>query len=435
MWDGYFTLGGNEVGNSARTIGYTSTAECPVGWIRSIDCGGIQPTVGDEDYLYANITEAPWYDSDDPLTSARFFGLYVVDISGLSDSTRSAVITQKITDGAQVSGYRHASREVRVRALLTARGMDALEYGMTWLRSVLEPNACGVHGGDCGSADFQFFVDCPPPWNGVQPIEEYQEEQSRLRRVLHNVTCVSGPLIQQELSSSDGTHFGYIVEFTLVAAVPFVYGATRAIETPPTPPTVIQDVVFNLMKWPSATLTSGSVVFATNLSTNPSVETNNTGWTLVADGALITSGAMTSARSTDVASVGTASQRARWTAPNSNAGTASAYMGSKQEVPLLAGDRWRYSINMWSTSNVESGTAVLGDLEINALWRSSSGGGLILNQSLGIMPASGGAITVASIAPPAGANFVEVRSQQRVTSWSTGAIVRNYVDALAITVP
>jgi hypothetical protein len=161
--DHYLAVGGNEVVNSARAYGYAQTSDCPATWLEDPECD----TISDAEehgiaYTYDEISKAPWYDPDDPDVTGRFLGLYGVEIAGLSDSTRQATVTQKSGDGAVTSGYRHGPREVRVRGWLTAKGGDALEAGMTWLRNVLEPNACGIHGGACGEADSAFFVDCPP---------------------------------------------------------------------------------------------------------------------------------------------------------------------------------------------------------------------------------------------------------------------------------
>lgn len=637
MWDGYFTLGGNEIGNSARAIGYTRTAPCPIPWIRDRDCGGIAVATGDDDYFYTNISEAPWYDPDDPDTSGRFLGLYVVDIAGLSDSTRTATITEKITDGAQVSGYRHTAREVRVRGVLTGAGEDALEYGMTWLRNALSPDACGVHGGDCGASDFQFFVSCPPPrgvvpeltpytvrtntvvnprmdnsttgweiigatnaqtqlpggtridilgalatnniffrtavgslansgqqWAGsmevsnpsdypaitlklaalayagstllttadgptvvIQPgqtvrlatsllttvgaasnvrlalktadatpagrrvfvrnalleqttadggsyfdgtfpdvsedgaviadyawtgtannststastrswttrpetDEEYAERTLGLHRVLHTVTTVSGPLVQQELVSSDNTHFGYLVEFTLIAGVPFVYGATRDIPVPPTTPTVMQDVVYNLVPVPSAELSSGSVLTATNYSTNPSVETDATGWGVAGDGAILTAN-IAGARSTELAASGVASYRGLFTAPGASAVTGNIYLFQTVTLPstVVAGDR--YSVNMWGAANTQAGAPVYGALVVEAVWRT----GTTINRvdAIGTILGGSGVATLNSIAPPVGTDNVFMRVKQTLNSWNAGTIVRVYADALAVTKP
>jgi hypothetical protein len=632
MWDGYLTLGGNEVGNNARAIGYQRTANCPVTWIRDMDCAGLHDALG-EGYTYDRISEAPWYDPDDPDTTSRFLGLYVVSMEGVSDSTRSAVITEKITDGAQVSGYRHAAREVRIRALLTARGMDALEGGMTWLRNVLEPDACGVHGGDCGASDMQFFVDCPPTrgtvpaysdwtlartnlfanprgtstsatywgtpaggtyslrtdmigdistavrwtstgtgtgairhqvgtsmpdegepvhyrvrifsndtvtlralarsaissatgqvqlgpevtigpglhdlefsgasfvgpavaasgitlltvgtfpaglildvtgvlieeglgpgayfdgsmvggeltqyaWTGIEnlsqstestrviedlvpePDDVYFARVDKYKRFLHSVRCISGPLIQAEYRANDDIHFGYMVEFTLLAAVPFVYGASKNIPLSPTVPTVIQDVAYNLVETPSATLTSGSQLVATNLSTNPSLETNDTGWNYAA-GAPITLAMLTAGRVTgELAAVGTASYRVVFTATNTS--TAGSFE-AEQQVAIPATVGARYSINIWGAAVIMVGTPTITNLQVFAIWR--NGTTVLRTDTLGTVPASGGAHSTPSILPPATTNNVLVRVRANVASWASGDVIRLYADALAVTNP
>jgi len=475
--DHYLAVGGNEVVNSSRAYGYASTADCAVDWLIDPECHTLGDVEDNGPYTYANIDEAPWYDADDPDTSSRFYGLLGIDILGLSDSTRQANVVQLNGDGATVTGYRHAAREVRVRAWMTALGDDALELGMTWLRNVLEPNACGQHGGVCGEADAAFFVDCPPArrttteytdwttvavnrarnpiadasWTAVfgggtglaslvtglggvparrvswttaptasagiaiagtnaqaapivggqvapiavdaaatsgvtvhlrwdflnasdvsvgtgqspdvvvstntaaptrvsaSPVapatatkvkvwlyatddelqagswisgsrfsvgldsgdyfdgdtegtdlidyswtgtvndapsnratrttyevpegdDTYIPYVDTFRRFLHSVRCVSGPFVVQDAESSDGVHVGRLVEFTLLAGVPWVYGLPKEIEVPPLTPTVVQDIAYNLAPYPSAELDGG-------LSANPDLATNTSGWT------------------------------------------------------------------------------------------------------------------------------------------------------------
>lgn len=83
-------------------------------------------------------------------------------MEGLNDSTRTAAVTESITDGGVVGQVRHATRQVRVRALLSALGEDALESGLSWLKAALDPDYCGTHGNSCGGADSCFFTACPP---------------------------------------------------------------------------------------------------------------------------------------------------------------------------------------------------------------------------------------------------------------------------------
>lgn len=163
MFHGYLAIGDNEIGNNARAAGYQRTSDCPILWIRKEgDCESLAEALFDAPYVYDSIDQAPWYDPDDPDTTSRFLGGYIVSISGLSDSTITVHSNEKLTAGSVVTGSRHASREVRVRMFLTARGMDAMEVGMTWLSNALTARDCGTHGAACGMADLQFFVSCPP---------------------------------------------------------------------------------------------------------------------------------------------------------------------------------------------------------------------------------------------------------------------------------
>ena len=332
MLEAYFSFGGNEVGNSVRAYRLALAAECPPGWnFRDPKCDAIAEA--QESGNYTDPTLAPWYDPDDPEATSRFLGLYVVDFLNVSSSTRTARVTQLNTDGGKVSGYRHNSREIRVRAWLSAIGDDAMEAGMTWLRNVLEPDACGVHGGTCGTADLAFFVTCPPARTEEETEAEYQERVRPTRRFFHSVRAVSGPL---EIETRRRQDFrGKLVEFTFVAEVPYVYGAPKALEIPPLTPTVMQDVPYNLLTHPSAEVTSTPVVVATNYTTNPSVETNNTNWGVTADGTNILSAQLVGSRSNELAASGTWSEKVLWTA--AGAGASAGWFGAQQGVTLPVG--------------------------------------------------------------------------------------------------
>ena len=640
MWSGYFTLGGNEIGNSARALGYARTSDCPITWLRDRDCGGVLEALGDDPYIYDRIIEAPWYDPDASDLTSRFLGLYVVSMEGISDSTRSAEVTEKIIDGAQVSGYRHRSREVRVRAMLSAKGMDALEAGMTWLRNVLEPNACGVHGADCGAADLQFFVDCPPvrgfvsslgapvetrrnylvnpnfelnalgftaengatltrwttspisgtasgrllgpngdiyalvpatageswtfsfdyksdgtltgtphyyltqiggtvpapvaqalpltqvapgrfstppytigtggtnvgvivvppltgalildnmlleksstvgtyfdgenpdtatdvySWTGTahasqstlttRPTVQVPETDAQYRarveahmRFLHTVTCVSGPLVQSEFHSSDEIHFGYLVEFTMLAAVPFVFGLPREITVPPSTPTVVADAAFNLVPYPSAELASGTVLVATNYSPNPSVEVNSTDWVATNEIVSGTSPAafFTSARVTgELAASGSSSFRVRILGNNGTTVVTNArsYMWATQAVTLPVGTGTRVSFSVWAALVEYAGASggVPQGIHVEVQWRATTTvlSTVTIGATTNAAEFSGKAFSLKSQLKPPTANNALVRVRFDVT-WSSSATpannseMRGYVDALAVTVP
>jgi hypothetical protein len=628
MWRGYLKLGGLEVGNSARALGYSRTAECPAYWLKdTYDCSTLQDAVSDTPYVYPNIEDAPWFDPDIADISSRFLGVYVVDMINMKDSTRTAQITQRLGSGGRIGRLREATRDVRVRAILTAKGDDALDVGSSWLDAVLTPGACGSHGDACGVSDMEFFSDCPPArrtidvysdwaearrnlhpnpsletdlatwfgsgtltrrtdggyvgaaygrvvaadaslfsatsssaipvtpgevytisafvrgvgpartirmrarfsggpasingdpvpipadwtrisqtftvpagatalnvdimvpvagtggdyfdfdavmaeksdvlggyfdgsfaaddlnrysWAGTvnnsvsiletrtltqqpEPDSTYGPYVDGFRRFFHSVSCTSGPFTVQEFKSSDGIHVGKLVEFTLTAEVPWMYGIYSEIDVPPLLPTIVQDIAYNLAPYPSAELSTGTPIVATNYSTNPSLETNATGWTTSVTGAIV-AGNVASGRVTgELAAVGTASFRSVFTAPGASAAAGS--FSNEQEVALGGGAGARYSINIWSAQVVMGGAPVRGTMDVVAIWRGSSGGAALRTDALGTIPLNGDALSVKSIAPPVGATHVLVRVTANLTSWNAGTIVRLYSDALAVTVP
>jgi hypothetical protein len=259
---------------------------------------------------------------------------------------------------------------------------------------------------------------------------EYEEVLRPLRRRMHGVTAISGPLVLNHFHSHNGYH-AYEVEFTLAATSPYAFTMPQQLQLPNVTPVVLADVPVNLVPYPSAELAVGTgVVVATNYSTNPSVEANATGWSTAADGAAILTANITGTRSNDIAANGSWSYRAQWTAPNSSS---AGWFGGAQQVTIPTTTGIRFSINVWGYGVVSSGTATLGDLTVVAQWR--NGTTLLRADTLGIIPSVGGAVSVKSIDPPNNANNVIVQTRQAVTSWSSGAVVNVYTDALAVTVP
>jgi hypothetical protein len=313
----------------------------------------------------------------------------------------------------------------------------------------LEPNACGVHGGDCGASDLQFFVDCPPNRALDETDEEYSTRIDTYRRYLHTVTCISGPLVQREIRSSDKQTEAYIVEFTMLAAVPFVFGVTREIELQPSIPTVLQDIPFNLVTHPSAELGSGTIIAATNYSTNPSLETNATGWTATTEvvsgsnpSAFFTSGRVTG----ELAADGTASMRGRILGNNGTTSVTNArsYIWLEQQVTLTGlPNATRMSFNAWGAVAILAGASgtTLNGVQVTAVWRTGTTTLSTVTVGTGTTGDYGGkAYTIKSQSKPNAADNVLVRLRFDVTwsSSSNGANnsdVRAYADALAVTVP
>lgn len=261
--------------------------------------------------------------------------------------------------------------------------------------------------------------------NVPESPESYLHEVNKVRRYLHDVAAVSGPLVQAEFQS--GVHWGYRVEFTLVAANPYVFGVTQRLDLPPRLPTVVGDVPYNLVPYPSAELSSGPITVARNLALNPSAEYGANHW--FASGVYTLSG-----QSNELASHGAYSFKVRFLPDAVLAAPYEFFATQTVPLPHAAVPGERYSINEWASASVETGNPVLGQLQIQALWLDAARTVLRMDV-IGDLPPGGGAASMRSIEPPPGATQVEVRAAQTVTSWDAGAVVRLYADALAVTVP
>lgn len=190
VYEGYLKIGNTEIVNNERVRGFTRSTDCPLMWVRGPECDGLQEALEDEDYTHSNIPLAPWYDLAIPDLSGRFYGIFGLEISGLSTSTRSASATEGIQDGGVVGRTRKGMRGVRVRGTLIAEGRDALDYGVSWLNSALDPDQCGQHGGSCGTTDMEYFTDCPPARAMVSDFTPWVDVSENL--FLHPIPDVEG---------------------------------------------------------------------------------------------------------------------------------------------------------------------------------------------------------------------------------------------------
>ena len=428
MYQGYLCLGGQELGNNARAQGYAESADCPVSWFVGEADRGLADALGDDAYDIEEISSAPWFDPSDEATS-RFYGAYIVGLGDISSSTREGSYTEGILDAGIPGRTRHAGKSFRVRAWLTANGEDALEAGQSWLDAALQAQTCGTHaGGSCGATDLTLFTAEPPEQMG-RPVEEYEELVEPLVRHLHDVICISGPLVLETRQSSDGRHWGRLVEFTLYAGKPWFYGETKVLERNVMPAVVVQDAPFNLAIVPSAELAGAVVVAATNYSLNPSVEVDAADWAAFSQQ---TTGTVVGARVTgELAAAGSASYRTMFTA--SAAGENGA-VGVEHTVTIPAATAaTRMSVTLWASALVFSGTATLGQIVSYVMWY--NGSTYLSSQDVGTSPASGGPLSTKSLKPPVGATKAVIRAYVNVPTYSNGAVVRFYADAAGVTVP
>jgi len=445
-YDGWIRFGGNEIVNNERARGISQTAACPMYWLKGPRCETLQEALEHPPYNAANLPDAPWYDLSMADVSGRFFGVFALSVTGLKDSTRAASVTEGVDDGAVIGRTRKASRQVRVRAVLLARGQDALEYGVAWLNAALDPGACGQHGAGCGATDLEYLTDCPPERGVVETDAEYQARVEPYRRFLHGVAVTSGP-IERELMNV-GEFWGQVFEWTFTAGRPWVYSATRPVSLPITPTVVIQDIPYNLAPYPSAELTTaGAVDVATNYSANPSLETNATGWAATAallsgtaPAAYFTSGRVTG----ELAANGTASFRARILGNGSTeVASSAARIITEHDVAITPGAQ-RVSFTGWAAALIVAGAAAssVDVMRAEAQWYvgAVATGAPVDLGSASPAEISGRVFALKSAAPPAGATSVRIRFIYEVT-WRSSATAANnsdirlYSDAAGVTVP
>ena len=462
VYVGYLRMGGNEIVNSPRAEGITRSTDCYVPWIDGDSCPFLQDAVGDTPYSYANIASAPWYDPSQVDVSSRVLGVYGMGFSGVKDSTRQVQITEGLDDGGVIGSMWKGVLQVRVRVAIIALGDDAMEYARTWLGAALDPGACGQHSEECGTTDIEYLATCPPERGMVlDPVDygfgegpfgetsfgggswrpqtdaEYAASIDPLRRYLHGVAATSGPNTIEEFrrKHADGNDIvGQTVEFTLTASRPWVYGVTKPVDLPSTTPFVVEDVRYNLVKFPSMQLTTNTpVVIGRNYSTNPSVETNITGWSFSSTGA-ITEEQLSDSRSTELAAVGTASYKVAFTSTTTGAGTMTALQTVALPAPVPLPAVSRFSVNMWAAAIATTGTPTLSTISFSVDWLDASNA-VLRTDALGTAPASGGSVTLSNILPPTGATQARVSATVTVSSIATGNVVNLFADALAVTIP
>lgn len=217
MFAGWLSFAGAEIVNAGRTMAYARALLPTLDLRDCYDSDTLSVALKDDPYDTPSADDAPWYDVDRP-ESAGFLGVYPLSMSGFTDSTRTATVGESTLDGGFVSNPRRSTREVRVSGLLIGTSDAAAELGLTWLKTALSGSECGGCSGD----DLCFMASNPPVYEGMSPAMVDAATVPVLRH-LRAVTTVEGPIVLKEYPLSCG---GYAiqVEFTMVAAVAYVYG-------------------------------------------------------------------------------------------------------------------------------------------------------------------------------------------------------------------
>ena len=195
MYHGYLSFGGREIINVARTVAYVENSDAPIPLEDCYDSTNLREALGDAPYRSALADDAPWYDPNRPAT-ARFYGLYPLDISGIEDSTAFAQVAESIGSGGTVGEEREATRPVRVSGMLLAGDTAAMDAGMAWLRAALAPGACDQHStGTCGGAQLCYFIGRPDVGRCFE--EEYS---AGFTQPIVNTTPASSPTVFRDSS-------------------------------------------------------------------------------------------------------------------------------------------------------------------------------------------------------------------------------------------
>ncbi|QDP43572.1 minor tail protein [Microbacterium phage Tyrumbra] len=382
-------------------------------------------------YSCADIALAPWYDQTNPF-SRDFAGYYLLSVTGATDGTMTAGVTESVGYGGVIGSPHYATRSVRVRSMLVGCGRAATHYGLAWLKAALGESFCSRHGDACGTSDLSFFIDCPPV---LDPGDtDYAATTSPYRRYLHDVACTSSPIIQEEYETPSGAYV-VIVEYILTAESPFVWGETVEAESTGSVLTAFDDIPYNLMRRPSGEQGDGiPAIVATQYAYNGSAEyggsatTLPTGW--VMSQASIPAG-LTVAKSTDIAAVGPNSARARLLATGAVAGGTLWLSYDVPLAPLPAGSA--PSVSMWAAALTFAGAPTHGNLSGFIEWRTDTA--TILTVPLGNIPANGGNISATGLSRPAGATVARLIVGLYGINAAAGDDLRLYADAFGLTVP
>nr|DAQ47271.1 MAG TPA: ENDO-1,4-BETA-XYLANASE Y DEGRADATION, HYDROLASE, GLYCOSIDASE.2A [Caudoviricetes sp.] len=280
--------------------------------------------------------------------------------------------------------------------------------------------------------------------------EEYFPRVDAVTRVLHGVSAISGPLEVETVQSSDGRHWGREVEFTLYSEQPGIYSKPRSLGTLVSIGEIVDDVVRNLVPYPSAELSQNKVIVAYNHVTNPSLEVADVNWSggsfsgsdtpgSPAIGA-ISRGVVRGAR----AYAGEASYLTRWLGDGKTVGSGRRELGVEYEqrsMPgLAAGDR--VTVTVWGALVVQSGTPITAAETLSASFQWVDANGKVIDgASLGTATGEergGKVFSLSGLVVPAGTTGIRIHlstNSMDVYSSPNAAVnrdIRVYADAAGV---
>lgn len=96
------------------------------------------------------LNPAPWFDSDDA-ASGEFLGAMILRVEGVTDSTAKREPTDAFGDGTILNRMRLDGRSFTFEIILLSLSCRGADYGVEWLRRVLETDLCGCGPSPCNA--------------------------------------------------------------------------------------------------------------------------------------------------------------------------------------------------------------------------------------------------------------------------------------------
>src|SRR3972149_12241495 len=203
----YLLYGCQELANNARLKAYLAWGATEGAWAGADCCPSMPhecwcPNDGvPGDYVDPVTDDACWVDPLIP-ESGEYLGLEITKVTGLRDSAFARTATDNIGRGVTLGRARTGSRVFVIEATLIATSCCGMDYGLEFVRRVLENGGCGVGScltgcadlGNCGLTCMTGRVCCPEDievadsglrqWVNVglvDGLKEGDEEQSACR--------------------------------------------------------------------------------------------------------------------------------------------------------------------------------------------------------------------------------------------------------------
>lgn len=252
MYQGYLEFGGVPIINAEATESYVANLAPNMGLRPRFHTEMLHVANEEPRYRSPVLDAQPWVNPRNR-ASHEFFGLYPLDIQGITDSTLSADVVEYIGPGGTPLSSREGTRPIRVSGLIVAATKLGAEFGLSWLRAVVRDDGCVTCDGD----QMRFFLAEP------DVCETAFGEAIGTGRFSYG--GVSSGLVAYGFQADDN------VDPTMPAEIEW-QGAWS-------PETVVEWGRQNITDPTDLVRVGHAKVFGTNYIPNPTVRTSAAGWT------------------------------------------------------------------------------------------------------------------------------------------------------------